>query len=210
MFMLLVIGVWATPMKWWLHKGSLSLLWQANEWWSISDFIYTHRTCPLVWEGERFVELGNYRPLKTWWKDIVKLILYSTYYPPIYLPSIWQPRSSTSNMLSFFAINVSMNNESITKLVWSGFPSPWFAQTLKIRVACFETTLYISAGHIYVSVYNTMITRIKNKMVLVVSQENRPLHFAHFLKLKSNFHVRNYSCETWLVDRCKGVKGKRS
>lgn len=126
-------------------------------------------------------------------------------------PRRFDNRSLRRILLVFFAINDSTNNESITKLVYMKWLSiPLIRSNLKAGLVVLKL-LYTLVRAIYMFVYNTIITRIKNQMVLVVSQENRPLHITHFLKpsekVMADFHVRHYSRETWLLDSPWPVRG---
>ena len=74
---------------------------------------------------------------------------------------------------------------------------------LKSRLGCFETTLYVSAGHIYVCVQHHYHEDIEQNGTSSVTRESAFAYYSLFetkRKVKADFHVRNYSRETWLLD----------
>lgn len=74
---------------------------------------------------------------------------------------------------------------------------------LKSRVGCFETTLYISAGHIYVRVQHNYHEDKEPNGTSSVTRESAFAYCSLFetkWKVKADFHVRHCSSETWLLD----------
>jgi hypothetical protein len=129
------------------YTRALTLLWQANEWWSISDFICTHhRKCSLV--GAK--DLWNLAMIVPW-KHGEK-----TYWNQSYTPMTISRRFDNRSLPRLFLVSLqSMTrrtmNPSQTCIYEVAF-HPLDSLKPKSRVGCFETTLYISAGHIYVRV----------------------------------------------------------